>query len=427
MHDSDHILDDSKLLLANPILFVSDEAFCVPFMNFDPSKYIEILSVKVEELRQLIKYYPAVEKRVDKINIEVHESPVQYRQRCRFAVFKRAILFGDTCSCPENLLYAMWKQGAPAVCMERFPIASPLIYTSMPIVLNFINSNPTLKENLRAIYYLSTTVGDLIITLHYDAYVMHDDRWSQEVQHLRTQCQTSIPILRDISIIGRSKSKKLLIGNGFVTEELKLTDGTMLKYIQVEDGFSNPNSAINNKALNWICQAVHATTTLNSIRNLTATKTEFDLLELYCGNGNHTVAIAGYCRRVLAVEVNKKLCQAAKENLLLNNVNNVKIVDCKSEDVARRILRRQSYTDESGTYNFNAVLVDPPRCGLDVTTCTLVTGFQYIIYVSCCPTSLMRDLTKICESHEIVKFGVFDHFAFTNHLECIVFLQKLLT
>jgi tRNA/tmRNA/rRNA uracil-C5-methylase (TrmA/RlmC/RlmD family) len=46
-------------------------------------------------------------------------------------------------------------------------------------------------------------------------------------------------------------------------------------------------------------------------------------------------------------------------------------------------------------FSFGAVLVDPPRCGLDSLTLSLVANYDHIIYISCCPESLMRDLTQV--------------------------------
>ena len=108
-----------------------------------------------------------------------------------------------------------------------------------------------------------------------------------------------------------------------VTEVLHLTDGRSLSYVQLESAFSNPNGHVNEKALSWICSAVkHATDNHIATSNATSNSsyyrrashkdedstvggddrgisenhiisTSCDLLELYCGNGNHTVAIAG--------------------------------------------------------------------------------------------------------------------------------------
>ena len=90
-------------------------------------------------------------------------------------------------------------------------------------------------------------------------------------------------------------------------EVLHLADGRAVSYIQVEDGFSNPNASVNQLALDWICSVIeHATANLanqcndsgddSSSSSSNGTRGCLDVLELYCGNGNHTVAIAAFAR-----------------------------------------------------------------------------------------------------------------------------------
>ena len=100
--------------------------------------------------------------------------------------------------------------------------------------------------------------------------------------------------------------------------------------------------------------------------------------------------------------------------------------------------------DDDVTYQFSAVLVDPPRCGLTPSVCDLLRRYDHIIYISCNPTALMRDLAMICvtgvdnrngtpppashtrrERHWVERFAVFDHFPYTTgHLECGVYLRR---
>ena len=75
-------------------------------------------------------------------------------------------------------------------------------------------------------------------------------------------------------------------------------------------------------------------------------------------------------------------------------------------------------------YNFSTVLVDPPRAGLDGKTRALVAGFRDIIYISCNPEALRRDLEELLQDHDIKRFAVFDHFAYTDHLECGCYLRR---
>ena len=75
------------------------------------------------------------------------------------------------------------------------------------------------------------------------------------------------------------------------------------------------------------------------------------------------------------------------------------------------------------TYNFGAVLVDPPRCGLDTLTLSLIASYDHIIYISCCPESLMRDLVSLLLTHNLVRIALFDQFAYTPHIETGVWLR----
>ena len=69
--------------------------------------------------------------------------------------------------------------------------------------------------------------------------------------------------------------------------------------------------------------------------------------------------------------------------------------------------------------------MDPPRSGLDDTTRTLAKKFENIIYISCNPETLHRDLEELLKTHKIVRFALFDQFAFTEHIESGVILKKI--
>jgi tRNA/tmRNA/rRNA uracil-C5-methylase (TrmA/RlmC/RlmD family) len=109
-----------------------------------------------------------------------------------------------------------------------------------------------------------------------------------------------------------------------------------------------------------------------------------------------TSSCSVFARQVVAVEINKFLCQAAEHNLSLNDISNVTIIKCDSGEFARKILRNRSYAGKDGTeYRFGGVLVDPPRAGLDVLTRRLVKNYHDIIYISCNPEALARDLSEV--------------------------------
>ena len=201
--------------------------------------------------------------------------------------------------------------------------------------------------------------------------------------------------------------------------------------------------------------------------NLTLCTLLLLILLLLTRPGNHTCALARYARRVMAVEINPGLCAAANENLGRNGISNAEVLVGDSHAFAKQVLKWGSYelrrkSCEVVTYTFGAVLVDPPRCGLDSNTSRLVRRYDHIIYISCNPVALMRDLAIICAPdtsdtpvdgtaadniaggtaagtaetadtpradegarHVIERFAIFDHFAYTNHLECGVYLRRV--
>jgi hypothetical protein len=114
-----------------------------------------------------------------------------------------------------------------------------------------------------------------------------------------------------------------------------------------------------------------------------------DLLELYCGNGNFTVALAPLFGRVLATEMSKPSVRAAEYNLEANGVANVTMVRMASDEISDALAGGREYRRmqdvDLAAYNFTTLFVDPPRAGLDAPTVELARGFDNILYISCNP------------------------------------------
>jgi tRNA (uracil-5-)-methyltransferase len=76
------------------------------------------------------------------------------------------------------------------------------------------------------------------------------------------------------------------------------------------------------------------------------------------------------------------------------------------------------------SYDCQTILVDPPRAGMDTLTCDLVANYENIIYISCNPETLERDLDHLTRTHKVKRFAIFDQFPYTHHIESGVFLQR---
>jgi len=68
------------------------------------------------------------------------------------------------------------------------------------------------------------------------------------------------------------------------------------------------------------------------------------------------------------------------------------------------------------------IFVDPPRSGMDEDSCKFSSRHKHILYISCNPESLVRDLEILSKTHETVDMALFDQFPYTHHVEMGVFL-----
>ena len=109
-------------------------------------------------------------------------------------------------------------------------------------------------------------------------------------------------------------------------------------------------------------------------------------------------------------------------------ISNIEFARLSSEEFTQalegtREFRRLADIDLA-SYNFSTVFVDPPRAGLDEGTCKLIERFERIVYISCNPDTLARDLSTLCQTHTLTALALFDQFPYTHHRECGVVLER---
>ena len=153
-----------------------------------------------------------------------------------------------------------------------------------------------------------------------------------------------------------------------------------------------------------------------------------DLLELYCGNGNFSIALAPNFRKVLATELASPSVMAAQYNIEVNGIENLQIIRMSAEDFTDAMAGKREYNRLKGidlnSYECNTIFVDPPRAGLDENTLKLVSLYNHILYISCNPNTLIENLNVLSKTHKIIRFALFDQFPYTEHMECGVLLEK---
>ena len=134
-------------------------------------------------------------------------------------------------------------------------------------------------------------------------------------------------------------------------------------------------------------------------------------------------------KNVFATEVSKLALETAKENQKLNKINNIKkFARLSSKETQEAPFGTRNFRRLEGIeikkYDFNYVVIDPPRSGLDSDTLNLVVNIKNVIYISCNPKSLLEDLEHILTTHKIINLAVFDQFPWTEHLEVGVLMES---
>ena len=214
----------------------------------------------------------------------------------------------------------------------------------------------------------------------------------------------------------------MVLGNDYVMEELEV-DGMRLSYKQLEGGFTQPNAGVSVKMLEWARDAaVRDDASSSSASDSDVARRADDFLELYCGNGNFTVAMAPMFRRLLATEVSKVSVAAARENVVANGADNADVVRLSSEELTLALDQGKSYERlgdvDVHAYDLRTVLVDPPRAGMGPEVSKFVSRFPRVVYISCNPETLAADVRTLSDTHEVRRFATFDQFPYTPHLEC---------
>ena len=142
------------------------------------------------------------------------------------------------------------------------------------------------------------------------------------------------------------------------------------------------------------------------------------VFDLYCGIGTISLFMAKYAKKVYGIEIVEQAIENAKENSKLNGVDNVEFIAGDAEVVLDDLINNKCIIPD-------VVMVDPPRKGLDNRSIENILKIKprRVVYISCNPASLMRDLAKFEEFYDIGDIQPVDMFPYTSHTESISVLK----
>ncbi len=139
--------------------------------------------------------------------------------------------------------------------------------------------------------------------------------------------------------------------------------------------------------------------------------------DLYCGIGTIGIFASKYAKKVYGIEIVEQAIEDAKHNAEINNIKNIEFFTGDVENIFEELVKEQDNKAD-------LIIVDPPRKGLDINTINNIkdNDFKKVLYISCNPATLVRDLKLFEEKYNIIKIQPVDMFPFTTHVECVVLL-----
>ena len=142
------------------------------------------------------------------------------------------------------------------------------------------------------------------------------------------------------------------------------------------------------------------------------------LCDLYCGIGTIGIFASNKVKKVYGIEIVEEAVGAAKENAKINNVNNIEFMVGDVEKAFKVLIDEKKIIP-------NAVIVDPPRRGLDNTTINKLNELELkkLVYISCNPATMVRDLKMLEEKYDIKEIQPIDMFPYTSHVECVAMIE----
>ncbi|WP_151949864.1 tRNA (uridine(54)-C5)-methyltransferase TrmA [Aliarcobacter butzleri] len=365
---------------------------CASCTLFDKT-YEEQLNYKIQREKERFSNFTNIDFDIIKSN----ES--NFRNRAEFRIWWEK---GENNK--EILSYAMNDFKKNILKINSCEMVSFHIKELMPKLIDELQNDLELSFKLFAVEFLGSSTKDMLVTLIYHKKL--EESWIQKAKEIEKRLT--------IKIIGRSKKQRLVLTNDYINETLNISNQNFF-FAYEENGFTQPNTNVNVQMIEWVLK-----NTKNSSK---------DLCELYCGGGNFTIPLSTKFRKVLATEISKTSIKSALRNCSLNKIESISFIRMSAEDFVQALNKVRAFNRlkdiNLDDYEFDTIFMDPPRSGLDDTTRNLAKDFENIIYISCNPETLHRDLEELTKTHKIEKFALFDQFAFTNHIESGVILRKL--
>ncbi|MCF0109704.1 MAG: 23S rRNA (uracil(1939)-C(5))-methyltransferase RlmD [Erysipelotrichaceae bacterium] len=223
------------------------------------------------------------------------------------------------------------------------------------------------------------------------------NRFKEHYPMIRTIIE-NINDRNDNVILG--EEEKVLLGDGIIEEQL--LDCTF---------------TISSKSFYQINPAQTAVLYSTALEKAQLNKDDI-LIDLYCGTGTIGILASKYVKEVIGIEIVAEAIIDAGHNAKANGRDNISFICADAGKGAEQLIERDIRP--------SVVIVDPPRKGLDKTAIEAIRTMNpdRVVYVSCDPSTLARDVALLKDNYEIKEVQPVDMFPMTSHVETVVLLTK---
>lgn len=378
--------------------------------------YEKQLDMKLTQVKKLISDAIGTEKEAGYEFVGIHGSPKksEYRNKMEFS-------FGDEYK-DGPLALGMHKRGSfyDLVTVSDCQIVDEDFRTILKATLDYFSKNntpyfhrATHKGYLRHLLVRKATkTGEIIVDLvtttqtegFNEAELLAGFRYALLTRHYDGRFKGVLHTKNDsVADVVKNEGTEVLYGDSYFYEEL-----LGLKFKITPFSFFQTNSlgaeVLYETAREFI---------LGDDKDSLNGKTVYDL---YSGTGTIAQLMAPVCKEVVGVEIVEEAVCAAKENAALNGLDNCKFI-------AGDVLKVLDEIEEKPDY----IILDPPRDGIHPKAIGKIIeyGVENMVYISCKPTSLARDLQIfMARGYRVEKICCVDMFPNTYHVECVTLLQR---
>ncbi|SCZ05431.1 23S rRNA (uracil(1939)-C(5))-methyltransferase RlmD [Alkaliphilus peptidifermentans] len=367
-------------------------------MNMDYKAQLDIKKKRVEETI----------KRIGKIEVPVHDTlgmdkPFEYRNKAQFPV---GMLDGKA-------IMGFYQKGSHQIVDTAYcHIQHPINETVVKLMKEYIHKyNITVydeKTRKGLIRHVVTKVG--YQTGEVMVIIITNGRNLPQQQELVKLLMDNIKGLKSVVQNINDKNTNIIFGQETITlhGENTIEDyiGPLKFKISAQSFFQvNPQQTkvLYEKALEYA--------------DLKGEETVFDI---YCGIGTISLFLAEKAKKVYGVEVVEAAIEDAKTNATLNNITNAEFYVGEAEKIVPKLYEKGIKAD--------VVVVDPPRKGCEETVLDTIANMEpeRIVYVSCNPATLARDLAYLSEKgYKAVEVQPVDMFPHTAHVECVALIERV--